>query len=71
LAVTQFEPAELAIDPTGWGVGDERGNPVASATQAPSRMPPSESIAGYQLSVAVSTSTASRTQASMALPRRT
>jgi len=39
---------------------------VASATQAPSRMPPLDSIAGYQLSPSLRVSAASRTRASTA-----
>ena len=39
---------------------------VASATQAPSRMAPPSSIAGYQPSVVLRTSTASCTRASTA-----
>jgi hypothetical protein len=41
---------------------------MASATQAPSRMPTSAVIAGYQPSLAVSTSAASRTAASIPQP---
>ena len=40
--------------------------PVASATQAPSRMSPPESIAGYQPSLALRISTAACTRASTA-----
>ena len=99
LTVPQLQAGELPGDDTGWGVGDERGDPhavgvgepqlragvraffaqdqpgagrpadrltrsVASATQAPSRIPPSVSIAGYQPWPMLRVSTASCTRAS-------
>src|SRR5271166_7161976 len=48
---------------------DKSTSSVASATQAPSRMPPPDSIAGYQPSAVLSISTASRIGASIAVPR--
>ena len=59
--------AFLAQDQPGPGRPAVRStSAVASATQAPSRMPPSVSIAGYQPSAVLRVSTASRIRASTA-----